>query len=93
MRQIAIAIAIAYLFDIFTFSIETDDFSVEKWLEAKKMQLAFSRTNKLKFIYSEKATKILRNLHQLFVLCTASQIIGGDLAFSEYMNFTSVPNF
>ena len=27
----------------------------------------------LKFIYSEKATK-------LFVLCTASQIIGGDFA-------------
>ena len=24
--------------------------------------------------------KILRNLHQLFVLCTASQIIGGDFA-------------
>ena len=24
--------------------------------------------------------KILRNLHQLFVLCTASQIIGGDCA-------------
>jgi len=33
----------------------------------------------------------LQNLHQLFVLCTASQIIGGDfanfVAFSEYMNF------
>ena len=24
--------------------------------------------------------KILQNLHQLFVLCTASQIIGGDFA-------------
>ena len=24
--------------------------------------------------------KMLRNLHQLFVLCTASQIIGGDFA-------------
>ena len=24
--------------------------------------------------------KILRNLHQLFVLCTASQIVGGDFA-------------
>ena len=35
--------------------------------------------------------KILRNLHQLFVLCTASQIFTGDFAkfwaFSEYMNF------
>ena len=35
---------------------------------------------------------ILRNLHQLFALCTASQIIGGDfakfVAFSEYMKFT-----
>ena len=33
----------------------------------------------------------LWNLHQLFVLCTASQIIDGDfakfVAFSEYMNF------
>ena len=27
----------------------------------------------LKFIYSEKATKILRNLHLTFVLCNASQ--------------------
>ena len=25
-----------------------------------------------------KGHKIFRNLHQLFVLCTASQIIGGD---------------
>ena len=33
----------------------------------------------VKFIYSEKA-KNLRNLHQLFLLCTASQIIGGDFA-------------
>ena len=29
----------------------------------------------LKFIYSEKA---LQNHHQFFVLCTDSQIIGGD---------------
>ena len=28
--------------------------------------------------------KILRNLHQLFVLCTASQIIGGDWRFRIY---------
>ena len=27
----------------------------------------------------------MRNLNQLFVLCTASQTIGGD--FAEYMNF------
>ena len=34
--------------------------------------------------------KILRNLHQLFVLCTASQMIGEDfMAFSEYMNFNT----
>ena len=32
--------------------------------------------------------KILRNLHQLFVLCTASQIVGGD--FAKYMNFNVV---
>ena len=35
--------------------------------------------------------KILQNLHQLFVLCTASQKIGRDfanfVAFSEYLNF------
>ena len=35
----------------------------------------------------------MRNLHQLFVLCTASQIIGGDfakfVAFLEHMNSTS----
>ena len=34
----------------------------------------------VKLIYSEKATKVLRNLHLLFVLCTGSQIIGGDFA-------------
>ena len=32
----------------------------------------------------------MQNLHQLFVLCTASQMIGGDFAkFSEYMHFTT----
>ena len=35
--------------------------------------------------------KILQNLYQLFVPCTASQMIGGDfanfVAFLEYMNF------
>ena len=32
--------------------------------------------------------KILQNLHQLFVLCTASHIILQNfVAFSEYMNF------
>ena len=44
----------------------------------------------LKFIYSEKAIKILRNLHQLFVLCTASQLVEisqNFMAFLEYMNF------
>ena len=48
----------------------------------------------IKFIYSEKASKILQNLHQLFVLCTASQIIGGDsqnfVAFSEVKLFPLV---
>ena len=34
----------------------------------------------LKFIYSEKATKFWRNLHRRFVLCSASQIYGGDFA-------------
>ena len=32
----------------------------------------------IKFIYSLEGHKILQNLHQLFVLCTASQIFGGD---------------
>ena len=40
----------------------------------------YSSLEILKLIYSEKATKFLRNLHQLFVLCTASQIILGDFA-------------
>ena len=31
-------------------------------------------------IYSEKAKKILRNLHRRFVLCGASQIYSGDFA-------------
>ena len=34
-----------------------------------------------KFIYPEKATKFLRNLHPSFVLCI------NFVAFSEYMNF------
>ena len=34
----------------------------------------------LKFIYSEKATKILQNLHRRFVLCSVSQIYSGDFA-------------
>ena len=32
--------------------------------------------------------KILRNLHQLFVLCTASQIIGGE--FAKFCGFLSI---
>ena len=35
-----------------------------------------SQLRPLKFIY--RRPQNLRNLHQLFVLCTASQIIGGD---------------
>ena len=46
----------------------------------------------LKFIYSEKATKILRNLHLIFdcmYLCIKSKvnIWQNFVAFSEYMNF------
>ena len=33
----------------------------------------------LMFIYSDKATQFCE-IHQLFVLCTVSQIIGGDFA-------------
>ena len=32
------------------------------------------------YTYSEKATKFCENLRQLFVLLTASQLIGGDFA-------------
>ena len=45
------------------------------------------------YIFKE-GQKILRNLHRRFVLCSASQIYGGDfansqnfVASSEYMNF------
>ena len=34
----------------------------------------------LKFIYSEKANKNLRNLHLAFVLCSSSHKLGGDFA-------------
>ena len=37
----------------------------------------------------------MQNLHQLLVLCTASQILveisKNFVAFSEYMNFTQIP--
>ena len=32
------------------------------------------------YIFGREGHKILRNLHQIFVLCTVSQIIGGDFA-------------
>ena len=34
----------------------------------------------LKFIYSEKATRFLKNLHRRFDRCYKEQIYGGDLA-------------
>ena len=50
----------------------------------------YKRTS-IKFIYSEKATKISRNLPLTFDDSTYSQKLGEDLqnfvAFSEYMNF------
>ena len=42
----------------------------------------------LKFIYSEKATNFSKFFHQLFVLCTASQIIGGD--FAKFCGFLRI---
>ena len=52
----------------------------------------YYRFKHLELIYSEKATKCLRNLHLPFVLCSASQNWIGDfskfVAFSEYMTFT-----
>ena len=46
----------------------------------------------IKFIYSEKATKILRNLPLTFDYSTYGQKLGEDfanfVAFLEYMNFT-----
>ena len=41
---------------------------------------------KVKFIYSEKATKILRNLH-LFLTGSSTRFRKIFVAFSEYMNF------
>ena len=38
--------------------------------------------------YSEKAKKILRNLHRRFVLCGASQIYGGD--FAKFCNLLRI---
>ena len=53
-----------------------------------------SNVSSVKFIYSEKATIFLRNLHRRFVLCSNGQIYGGDFAkffgllrIYEYMNF------
>ena len=48
----------------------------------------------LKFIYSEKATKLCEiSTNYLSYICTASKIIGGDfanfVAFSEYINFNT----
>ena len=45
----------------------------------------------LKFIYSEKATKLLRNLPLTFDYSTYGQKISQNfVAFSEYMNFKRV---
>ena len=38
----------------------------------------------VKFIYSEKAHKILQNIHLTFVLCRASQKKGEDFALVGY---------
>ena len=42
----------------------------------------------LKFIYSEKATKFCEISNHRFDRYYIGKIYGGDLAFSEYMNFT-----
>ena len=50
-----------------------------------------TRLNFLKFIYSEMATKFLRNLHLFLTVTSTSQkkveISQNFVAFSEYMNF------
>ena len=45
----------------------------------------------VKFIYSETATKFLRNLHQLFDRLYIGQIIGGD--FSKIWGLLSIMHF
>ena len=57
------------LFSFFTIGLTiTNLASIQKILHSIKVHIFW------------KGHKILRNLHQLFVLCTASQIIGGDFA-------------
>ena len=54
------------------------------------MQLAFSRTNKLKFIYSEKATKFWETstllLSYVVPVKSKVEVSQNFVAFSEYMN-------
>ena len=49
-------------------------------LGTSKMQDVLPKINTGKVHIFRESLKILQNLHQLFVLCTASQIIGGDFA-------------
>ena len=48
----------------------------------------------IKFIYSEKSDKILRNLHLTLLVCTVDkskvEISKNFVAFSEYTNFINV---
>ena len=57
---------------------------VEKWLQFSNVIEQDKNTHPSKIAVKVhifwEGHKILRNLHQLFVLCTASQIIGGDFA-------------
>ena len=47
-----------------------------------------SSLNDFEVHISWEGHKILRNFHQLFVLCTASQIIGGD--FAKFCDFLRI---
>ena len=72
-----------------------------RWSPWKVCHLRFGPNifilNHIKVHISREGHKILRNLQQLFGLCTGNQIIGGVsqnfAAFSEYMNFTLQTRF
>ena len=59
-----------------------------RWLWHTDVKSKIEKKNYYKFIYSEKATKILRNLPLTFDRMYCSQKISQNfVAFSEYMNF------
>ena len=70
---------------------------IKSWINnqqhARRLFKGFNN-NKLKFIYSEKATKFCEIFPLLLTVCTAIKSMGKSsqnfVAFSEYMNFNSL---